>query len=149
MKKKGKMSAKVKKITFTGSQMECKITLADSQDDSQAPSSTDLAARPSAQTQSRDAQKPPIMKKTCRKRKVDSDDSDELKPFEGTCYYHDDFDREVEPRGGNHGNPWPEELIWPQRINFPSLFDVMAGHLDAISIDQRQAVTEALQMFDN
>ncbi|KAF0914581.1 hypothetical protein E2562_030658 [Oryza meyeriana var. granulata] len=65
MKKKGKILAKVKKITFTKSQMECEITLADSQADS-----------PSTQPQSRDAQKPPIMKKTCRKRKVDSDDGD-------------------------------------------------------------------------
>ncbi|KAF0928382.1 hypothetical protein E2562_003201 [Oryza meyeriana var. granulata] len=84
------------------------------------------------------------MKKTCRKRKVDSNDGDKLatkklkslnqtslkgnnmltlKPIEGTWYYHDDFDREVELRGGNHGNPWPEELIRLQRINFPSLFD--------------------------
>ncbi|KAF0909525.1 hypothetical protein E2562_037097 [Oryza meyeriana var. granulata] len=195
MKKKGKMSAKVKKITFTGSQTECEITVADSQADSQAPSSMVLAARPSTQTQSRDAQKPPIMKKTYRKRKVDFDDGDEifyldnlvppeefqidlletpriqfytkeivksilkldrdpddgtygcvsLKPIEGTRYYHNDFDREVEPHGGNHGNPWPEELITPQCINFPNLFDVMAGHLDAISANQRQAITETLQ----
>ncbi|KAF0919098.1 hypothetical protein E2562_028384 [Oryza meyeriana var. granulata] len=69
MKKKGKMPAK--------------ITLADSQADSQAPSSTDLAAGPSAQTQSRDAQKPPIMKKTCRKKKVDSDDDDEA--YQSLC----------------------------------------------------------------
>ncbi|KAF0927625.1 hypothetical protein E2562_035232 [Oryza meyeriana var. granulata] len=77
------------------------------------------------------------MKKTCRKGKVDSDDGDELKAIEGTCYYHDDFDKEVKPRGGNHGNTWPEELIRPQHKNFPSLYDVMAGHLDAICIDQR------------
>ncbi|KAF0933889.1 hypothetical protein E2562_020022 [Oryza meyeriana var. granulata] len=168
MKKIGKMPAKVKKITFTGSQTECQISLADSQADSQAPSSTDLATGPSTQAPTRDAPKPPITKKTCRKRKVDSDDGDEsatkklkslnrtslkavidacaalspthvrmltdlhfdgilrmtlegleqrdlvswlLKPIEGTCYYHDDFDKEIEPRGGNHGNPWPKELI--------------------------------------
>ncbi|KAF0922665.1 hypothetical protein E2562_001063 [Oryza meyeriana var. granulata] len=200
MRKKGKMPVKVKKITFIGSQMECKITLADSQ----APSSMNPATGPSAQTQSRDDQKPPIMKKICRKRKVESDDTDNpatkklkslnrtrlksiidifyldnlvppeefqidpletphiqfytkgivksilkldrdpddgsygccsLKAIEGTCYYHDHFDREVEPRGGNHGNPWLEGLIRPQCINFPSLFDVMAGYPDAICVD--------------
>ncbi|KAF0916551.1 hypothetical protein E2562_007626 [Oryza meyeriana var. granulata] len=77
MKKTGKMPVKVKKITFTGSQTECEISLADSLADSQAPSSTDLATGPSAQVHTRDAQKPPITKKTCRKRKMDSDDGDE------------------------------------------------------------------------
>ncbi|KAF0908970.1 hypothetical protein E2562_030265 [Oryza meyeriana var. granulata] len=69
--------------------------------------------------------------------KLDRDPADGtygcVSAIEGTCYYHDDFDREVEPRGGNHGNPWPEEL----------------RHLDAIYVDQQQAFTEALQRFDN
>ncbi|KAF0900167.1 hypothetical protein E2562_027536 [Oryza meyeriana var. granulata] len=59
MKKKGMMLAKVKKITFTRSQTEFGDY-------------SSRLAKPLAQTQSRDGQKPPIMKMACRKRKVDS-----------------------------------------------------------------------------
>ncbi|KAF0929018.1 hypothetical protein E2562_011102 [Oryza meyeriana var. granulata] len=69
MKKKGKMPAKVKKITFTGSQTEPLI-----HGSSRRTVSTDPEL---------DAQKPPIMKKTCRKRKVDSDDDD--KAYQRLC----------------------------------------------------------------
>uniref|UniRef100_A0A0E0LTS6 Uncharacterized protein n=1 Tax=Oryza punctata TaxID=4537 RepID=A0A0E0LTS6_ORYPU len=66
----------------------------------------------------------------------------------GTCYNHPDYDKDEEPRGGNSGTPYAEELIRPVNISFPSMVDAIGVHLTRLAAEQSRRVLDAIGVFD-
>uniref|UniRef100_A0A0E0LNM1 Uncharacterized protein n=1 Tax=Oryza punctata TaxID=4537 RepID=A0A0E0LNM1_ORYPU len=72
----------------------------------------------------------------------------QLRGVIGTCYNHPDYDKDEEPRGGNSGTPYGEELIRPVNISFPSMVDAIGVHLTRLAAEQSRRVLDAIGVFD-